>query len=60
MGIGVFGALVVILDLWALWHCWSGSLAIAPKLLWAIAILIFSVVGPILYALLGRTAVAQG
>ena len=58
MGLGVFGALVLILDLWALWHCWSRSLAIGPKVLWTITILFFPFLGPILYALLGRTAVA--
>jgi hypothetical protein len=54
--IGLAGLLLIVIDLWALWHCWSRSLATGPKLMWSVTILIFPVLGPILYALFGRAA----
>jgi len=46
--------LVVIIDIWALSHCWSRSLATGPKVFWTVLIVLFPLLGPLLYMLLGR------
>ena len=51
---GVLGLVVLVLDIWAIWHCWSHGLALGPKVLWTIAIVIFPILGLILYLLFGR------
>jgi len=54
MAFGLLGLLVIALDIWALWHCWTGLLAFGPKVLWTIVVVIFPILGPILYVLFGR------
>ncbi|GAB4318055.1 MAG: hypothetical protein Kow0074_07030 [Candidatus Zixiibacteriota bacterium] len=46
--------IVVVIDIWALSHCWSRSLTTGAKILWTILILMFPLLGPLLYVLLGR------
>ena len=46
--------LVVIIDIWALSHCWSRALATGPKIFWTVLIILFPLLGPFLYMLLGR------
>ena len=46
--------LVVIIDIWALSHCWSRALTKGAKILWTILILIFPLFGPLMYVLFGR------
>jgi hypothetical protein len=50
------GLLILAIDIWALWHCWTRSLEIGPKILWSIAIIVFPILGPVLYVLFGRSA----
>lgn len=57
---GKLGFLIVlILDLWAIYHCWTRSLAFGPKVLWTLLIVILPVMGPCLYVFLGRAHVAK-
>ncbi|MBD3297606.1 MAG: hypothetical protein GF341_03045 [candidate division Zixibacteria bacterium] len=46
--------IIVVIDIWALSHCWSRSLTTGTKILWTILILVFPLFGPLLYVLLGR------
>jgi hypothetical protein len=56
---GLFAVLIFILDIWAIANAWSSPLTVVAKLLWTLLIIIFPVLGLILYWLLGATRVIK-
>ncbi len=46
--------LILIFDIWAIYHCWHGSLETGPKVLWTLLIFMLPLMGPCLYVFLGR------
>lgn len=55
MGYSLIGALVLALDLIAIFSLLMGRASVAHKLLWIVLILCLPVLGMILYYLLGRS-----
>ncbi len=55
MEYSLLGTIVVVLDIIALVSILMGRDTVGHKVLWAILVLIFPVVGMILYYVLGRT-----
>jgi hypothetical protein len=51
------GLVVLILDLWAIIRCWSSTLSLTAKVLWTLVIIVFPILGFVLYLLFGRAAV---
>ena len=51
---GIFGLIVLVLDIFAIWDCLNKSYAIEKKILWIVLILLLPIIGLILYFLLGR------
>jgi len=51
---GIFGFIILVLDIFAIWDCLNKSYAIEKKILWVVLILLLPIIGLILYYLLGR------
>jgi hypothetical protein len=51
---GIFGLIILVLDILAIWDCLNKSSAIEKKILWIVLIIILPIIGLILYYLLGR------
>lgn len=57
----IFGVLILVLDIWAIINVWQSSSSTTAKLLWTLGIVIFPVVGVIVWFFAGprgRTAIA--
>ena len=50
------GVVVLLLDIWAIVSVLTGRSEVLRKLLWIVLILLFPVVGVLLYFLIGRSA----
>jgi hypothetical protein len=55
----LFAVIIFILDIWAIVDAWSSPLTIIAKILWTLLIIIFPVLGLILYWLFGATRVIR-
>ena len=51
---GLFGLIILVLDIVAIVDCLKGTLETGKKVLWIVLILILPVVGLILYFLVGK------
>ncbi len=57
----ILGIIIFVIDIWAILNVWQSSSAVLSKLLWTIGIIIFPVVGVIVWYFAGprgRTAIA--
>ena len=55
-GYGIFGLIILVLDIIAIVSVLGGRASVEHKLLWTVVILLLPVVGMILYFLMGRSA----
>lgn len=53
MDLNIFGIIILVLDIIALFSVWSSSASTASKLLWSLLILILPVIGLIAWYFLG-------
>jgi hypothetical protein len=51
---GLFGLLILVLDIWAIVKILQGSASTGSKVLWIVVILILPLIGLLLWFLLGR------
>ncbi len=51
---GLFGLIIFVLDLWALFDLWTSPKEVINKVLWSLLILVLPLVGLIIYAIFGR------
>jgi hypothetical protein len=58
MEIGILGIIHLVLVVWAVWDLLTSHRPCCSILLWLSLIVIFPVVGPILYLIFGRSAKA--
>ena len=56
---GLLGLIVLIADVWAIVHVFGSRHSVGAKVLWTVLILIFPVVGFLIWLLFGPRAVAQ-
>jgi len=56
MNYGLFGLLVLILDIYVIYLIINSSADSGNKILWIILVLLLPLIGPILYFLLGQKA----
>ena len=49
------GTVILVIDILACLHCWTGWLACGPKVGWTIVIMVFPILGPLAYLFFGRT-----
>ena len=56
---GLLGLIVLIADVWAIVHVFGSTRSIGAKVLWTVLILIFPVVGFLIWLFFGPRAVAQ-
>jgi Phospholipase_D-nuclease N-terminal len=54
MGTGIFGLLLLILDIYVIYRILMSGSSTGAKVLWIILVLFLPLVGPILWFLLGR------
>ncbi len=57
----IFGILILILDIWAIVNVWQSGSSAVSKLLWTLGIIIFPLLGVIVWYFAGprgRTAIA--
>lgn len=53
MEYGIIGLLVLLLNIWALFKIWTGAASAGSKIVWTIIILLFPVVGVIVWYFFG-------
>jgi len=58
MRYGLYGLLILALDIYVIYLILTGSGDSAKKLLWVIVVLLLPLLGPILYLLIGRNQMA--
>lgn len=56
---GIFGLIILALDIWAIANVVRSSVDTGKKILWVLAILILPVLGLILWAIMGPRSSAQ-
>ena len=56
---GLLGLIILIADIWAIVHVFGSRHSVGAKVLWTVLILIFPVVGFLIWLFFGPRAVAQ-
>lgn len=50
----LFGLLVLIANIWAIYQIWTGRGDTDKKVIWTVVILLFPIIGLVLWLLMGR------
>lgn len=57
---GIFGLIILILDVWAVVNVFGSNATDGKKVLWIVAIVLLPLIGLILWALMGPRSVKSG